>query len=200
MKQLLLACLPSYVQKAKFEQVWAACLDEMLLLYYPPFRAKSEDELQKQCVIALRAYVLDLAGYGRETIAEAWQQVRRQHKVTRWPAIADILEACGYKQRVVEAKEYGGVPHYLWQGKTWLRDVMAGHTEKYPGQDRVTIASWLRGCELEGQTLYCRSQLTLDWINNNFRNQLEDCLGFMPSLVVDFIKADPILPKENQNG
>lgn len=66
----------------------------MVLLYYPPFRANDDDEMMELATIALRAYVEDLVQYPEPTLRRAWREVRRAHKVERWPTIQTILEAC----------------------------------------------------------------------------------------------------------
>lgn len=73
---------------------FAYCLREMLLLYYPPFRADSDVELTDLTVTGIRAYVEDLAEFQPEVLAEGWRQARRGHKVERWPTISDIRDRC----------------------------------------------------------------------------------------------------------
>lgn len=80
--------------KLAIERLWVAVLAEMLLLYYPPFRADSDPELLEQSAVALRAYVEDLGEFDRETLASAWRSVRRGHKTERWPTIEAIRSAC----------------------------------------------------------------------------------------------------------
>ena len=74
--------------------VWEEVLEEMLTLYYPPFRASTDEELLEQATVGIRAYVEDLAEFRRGTLADAWRTVRRQHKTERWPTIHAIRDAC----------------------------------------------------------------------------------------------------------
>lgn len=69
-------------------------LDEMLTLYYPPFRAESEEELLDQTLVALRRYVIELGCYDRDTIDRAWGEVVSRHKTERWPTVGEIAEEC----------------------------------------------------------------------------------------------------------
>lgn len=66
----------------------------MLTLYYPPFRADDDVELLEMCLTSIRAYVEDLAEFDADTLGRAWRDVRRRHKVERWPTISDIRDAC----------------------------------------------------------------------------------------------------------
>lgn len=74
--------------------MFAYCLREMLVLYYPPFRAKGEEELTDLAVTGIKAYAEDLCEFENETLAEGWRQARRAHKVERWPTISDIRDRC----------------------------------------------------------------------------------------------------------
>lgn len=78
---------------------WDSCLDEMLMLFYPPFRASDDDEMLVMSIKAVHAYAEDLAGYSEEQLRKAWRQVRREHKVERWPTINAILDAIGTDNR-----------------------------------------------------------------------------------------------------
>jgi hypothetical protein len=66
----------------------------MLVLYYPPHRADSEEELLEQAVIALEDYLDDLAEFDRMTLQSAWREVRRAHRGQGWPTISVIRDAC----------------------------------------------------------------------------------------------------------
>lgn len=46
-----------------------------------------------QSIVAIRAYAEDLSGFNEEQLRQAWRQVRREHKVERWPTINAILDA-----------------------------------------------------------------------------------------------------------
>ena len=74
---------------------WDSVLDEMLTLFYPPFRASDDVEMLAMSVTAIRAYAEDLAGYPEAQLRRAWREVRRNHKTERWPTINAILEAIG---------------------------------------------------------------------------------------------------------
>lgn len=65
-----------------------------MILYYPPFRASTDDELLEQAVIGAKAYIEDLAEFSIEALCDGWKQVRRRHKLERWPTIQAIREAC----------------------------------------------------------------------------------------------------------
>lgn len=68
----------------------------MLTLFYPPFRADTDEELLEQAVVALRRYVLELRPFDRDTIERAWGEVVSNHKVERWPTIGVIAAECRY--------------------------------------------------------------------------------------------------------
>lgn len=91
---MLLAERAKFCAPAKMAALWANCLEEMTSLYYPPFRAADEAELLVTSSTALRAYVEDLIEFSDDVIAKAWKEVRRAHKVERWPTIGAIREAC----------------------------------------------------------------------------------------------------------
>ena len=75
----------------EIDKMWRAALEEMLLLYFPPFRATTDEELLGQVVVALGAYLEDLAGHPEEALRDAWRATRRAHKTERWPTIQAIL-------------------------------------------------------------------------------------------------------------
>lgn len=77
----------------------------MLVLYYPPFRADDDIELADQTVIALRAYVEDLAEFPQDALRNGWREVRRAHKVERWPTIQVIRDACIAAQNQPEKRK-----------------------------------------------------------------------------------------------
>ncbi len=56
-------------------------LEEILVLYYPPFRAEDETELLRLAIVGMRPYVEDLAEFKPDIIETAWRNVRRGHKV-----------------------------------------------------------------------------------------------------------------------
>lgn len=74
---------------------WDSVLNEMLTLFYPPFRADDEGEMLAMSIVGIKAYAEDLADYREDQLAKAWKQVRREHKVERWPTINAILDAIG---------------------------------------------------------------------------------------------------------
>jgi len=80
-------------------RAWGACLAEMLVLFYPPFRAADEVEMLELSAKGVRAYAEDLSGYTEDQLRKAWRQVRREHKVERWPTINAILDAIGSDNR-----------------------------------------------------------------------------------------------------
>lgn len=79
----------------------------MLLLYYPPFRATTDDELAGQTVVALRAYLEDLSGYPEAVLRSAWRATRRAHKVERWPTIQAIVSNLPPTDNVAEIRGRG---------------------------------------------------------------------------------------------
>jgi len=84
----------SNASRLDLDKVFLNVLDEMMILFYPPFRASTDDELLEQASIGAKAYVEDLAEFRVETLADAWRQVRREHKTERWPTIQTIRDAC----------------------------------------------------------------------------------------------------------
>lgn len=70
-----------------------------MTLFYPPLRADSEEEMLDQSIVAIRAYAEDLSGFTEDQLRKAWRQVRREHKVERWPTINAILDAIGTDNR-----------------------------------------------------------------------------------------------------
>lgn len=82
------------VAPAKLNLLWLSVLNEMLLLFYPPFRAETEHELSEQVLVGLRAYIEDLVEFDGKTLRDAWKDVRRNHKVERWPTSGDLRRAC----------------------------------------------------------------------------------------------------------
>jgi len=66
----------------------------MLTLFYPPFRAETEEQMLDQSIIGIRPYVEDLVGLDEGALRNGWRTVRRTHKTERWPTISAILGAC----------------------------------------------------------------------------------------------------------
>ena len=63
----------------------------MLTLYYPPFRAETDEELLRQTLIALQRYVIELSALDLDTLESRWGDCLRAHRVERWPVIAAIM-------------------------------------------------------------------------------------------------------------
>lgn len=82
---------------------------EMLTLFYPPMRADTDEQMLEQVGLALRAYVTDLAEFDGEALREGWREVRRTHKVARWPAIQEIREKCAYARDGRRTGSAGGM-------------------------------------------------------------------------------------------
>jgi hypothetical protein len=93
--EVQLGCKPLWKGSSDvYARVWAYCLTEMLSLYYPPFRADDENEMLDLAVTGIRAYVEDLSEFSAADLERGWREVRRNHKVERWPTIGAIREAC----------------------------------------------------------------------------------------------------------
>lgn len=88
----LIELLPG--SKPAIERLWASFLEQMLILFYPPFRAETDDELLRQSVVALNAWVDDLGEFDAKTLEAGWRAVRRAHRTPRWPVSGDVRAAC----------------------------------------------------------------------------------------------------------
>jgi hypothetical protein len=77
-------------------KVFRAALDQMLLLYYPPYRAADDSELLAMVITGIEPYVEDLAVFDEDRLAAAWRHVRRRHKTQGWPVLGVIMDACGF--------------------------------------------------------------------------------------------------------
>ena len=71
----------------------------MLTLFYPPFRADTDEELLEQTLVALRRYVVELSSLSAEVLQQRWSDCLRAHKVERWPVIAAIMATEGGEKR-----------------------------------------------------------------------------------------------------
>lgn len=78
---------------AKLAALWAIVLEEMVTLWWPPYRALDEAELLATATLGLRAYVEDLAEYSDDALRAGWRDVRRSHRTQGWPTIATIRAA-----------------------------------------------------------------------------------------------------------
>lgn len=74
--------------------VFTYVLTEMLLLFYPPFRAIDDVELLELSIRGVKAYAEDLCEFSPEVLQDGWREARRNHRVERWPTISDIRDAC----------------------------------------------------------------------------------------------------------
>lgn len=93
--EVLSALQPSWRgSRESLVKAWDAVLEEMLTLFYPPFRAADDVEMLELSVKGVRAYAEDLADQPEHVLHRAWREVRRTHKIERWPTINAILEAC----------------------------------------------------------------------------------------------------------
>lgn len=84
--------------------VWHLCLLEMLTLFYPPFRAETEEEMLDQSIVGIRPYVEDLVDLDEGALRSAWRTVRRTHKTERWPTISAILHAANAERSTIAYK------------------------------------------------------------------------------------------------
>ena len=91
----------SRVSSANVRKVWPI-LEEMLTLYYPPFRAEDDDELLRQTQIALQRYVTELCVLDHAALDARWSAALRVHRVERWPVIAAILDIDHGENRTVK--------------------------------------------------------------------------------------------------
>lgn len=87
---------------------WDSVLNEMLTLFYPPFRADDEGEMLAMSIVGIKAYAEDLADYREDQLSKAWKQVRREHKVERWPTINAILDAIKANDNRAGSRRPGG--------------------------------------------------------------------------------------------
>lgn len=135
-------------------RVWSTVLEEMLTLFYPPFRADNDDELLDQTVVALRAYTEDLAGFSEEQLRRAWRGVRRTHKTERWPTIHAILDALGGHG---EGRTSGGrrwatddelARQQSLYGFAWLRLISEGEARHHRDQEEALKAGRIHRKEL----------------------------------------------------
>lgn len=79
-------------------RLWPLFLLEMLTLYLPPSLNGAVD-VKAQCVLALRAYVEDMAAFSDEAVMEGWREVRRGYEGLRWPPPELLAEACRRAER-----------------------------------------------------------------------------------------------------
>lgn len=112
-----------HVSTNEIDKIWNAALEEMLLLYFPPFRAATDEELLAQTVVALKAYLEDLAGYPEAVLRAAWRATRRAHKVERWPTIQTICANLPATDNVAEIKGRGRPRLASDQEKSQLMEV-----------------------------------------------------------------------------
>lgn len=74
--------------------MWSQVIEEMVILYWPPFRASDEVELTYLAEVGLRAYVADLREFPSDVLRNGWAAARRAHRVERWPTIGAIRDQC----------------------------------------------------------------------------------------------------------
>ena len=136
-----------------------AILAELLTLFYPPFRADDDAEMAALAVTALEAYIADLKRYPEATLRSGWAEVRRRHRVERWPIIGDIVDAC---ERIAASGQVnGGVAAGIpaW-AETWAKATGTGR-----------VASWLKDVSLDATepraTLWCRTGFARDILVND---------------------------------
>lgn len=84
----------SIVTKPKLNRVFDEVLDELLILFWPPYRADTNRELLDCAVTGLKQYVEDLSDYTADELSAGWREVRRRHKTQGWPALGVVLAAC----------------------------------------------------------------------------------------------------------
>lgn len=103
----------------------------MLTLFYPPFRAADDVEMLALSITGIRAYAEDLADQPEHVLRRAWRDVRRAHKVERWPTIQAILEAC----------QTGGRPGQTAGGYRPATDAEMDYQRRAYGQVCMTIVT-----------------------------------------------------------
>lgn len=157
-------------------------LRQMLVLFYPPFRADDETELAALAVDGLMAYADDLAAFDEPTLKAAWAEVRREHKFERWPTIRAILDSCQrFAARSEGAAPTTGVPAWA---QTWAKATGAGR-----------VMSYLRDVTLEPTeptaTLWCRSGFIRDMLGNDQQLILDGVRAAHPKVTaLDLIARD----------
>ncbi|MDH5453657.1 MAG: hypothetical protein OEX14_09920 [Paracoccaceae bacterium] len=123
------------VTEAALLRVWPI-LEEMLTLFYPPFRADTDEELLEQTLVALRRYVVELSSLQSDALQQRWSDCLRAHKTERWPVIAAIMETdatpgagyvAGMQKRETEADAVGALLHnVLYRGDLGQRAAEGG--------------------------------------------------------------------------
>ena len=76
-------------------KTFRAALDQMMVLYYPPYLAADDAELLAMVITGTEAYVDGLGRFDEDAIATAWAHVRNRHKTRGWPVPGLIVDACG---------------------------------------------------------------------------------------------------------
>ena len=84
----------SRLTDSAIRKTFRAALEQMLVLYYPPFRAADDAELLGMTVTAITAYVEELSRFDEDRITRAWADVRSRHKTQGWPVLGVIVDAC----------------------------------------------------------------------------------------------------------
>lgn len=77
-----------------FDRAWSVIIEEMLVLYFPPVEADSDEAMLEWSGVALKAYLADLSEFSTDVLQQAWQRVRRTHPRMSWPSIHVLRAAC----------------------------------------------------------------------------------------------------------
>lgn len=132
----------------------------MLLLYYPPHRADSEEELLEQAVVALEDYFDDLKDFDRPVLESAWREVRRAHRGQGWPTIAAIRDAC---LDIRPEPASGGLSDLPQWYQRIARRIGATQTRSWFGKAQLRISG-------REATITFPSKFTAQWSETNYRH------------------------------
>lgn len=161
----------SSVTESEMNRVWDNCLEEMLTLFYPPFRANDDIELTDQSVVALKRYVAELSGFDRDTLAKGWSDVLRHHKVERWPTIGTICDAC--RSVGVNSVRTANTNHNDWQRLLVERC------------DR-NVRQWFNHMWIDGDVLRFKTKHARDWCEERYGLEIRQALSETGITVTEF--------------
>lgn len=169
----LLGLLPES-EKIKLDANLWPILNKMLLLYYPPFIAETEEELEEQVLSALEDYIEDLIEFDADVLAKGWRDVRRSHKVQRWPTSGAMRDACLL---------YAG-SRAKQDPRRWMDRLRQG------GISNDFIIGWLRNTQYDpvAQVLYVPKRIVADWMLGHKAHEfqrMQEILGHKLSVQVD---------------
>ena len=135
------------VTDENLEAQFGCYIGSMLTLCWPPFTEQEDEALYDATVFALQPYILEMQGFDRDALRNAWQSLVVECSGKGWPDLRDLKAAADAVMRKREASPTVEIKRTERQISAHAQRLAAGFWQHYQAGDQ-----WKAACE-EGWSL-----------------------------------------------